>query len=153
TATAKNLEVTKDDVIKQHVHSPSLGGYGWNRPGIDYRVGLDGRLDTIIPEESPGVVDLWGISEGARPLHGTAIYLASLGGKNADGSGDADTRTPAQKETLAAVVQFYVRRFPKIQVLGFNSVPSKSGEAMPSFDVVQWCGELKIPASNIFNPQ
>lgn len=150
TETGEGQEVSKADIIEHHTNSPSMGGFGWNRPGIDYLVGLNGELDTIIPEESPNEVDLWGIGEGVKGMTGIPKYLAYVGGKTTKGTKDKDTRTTEQQDTLEAVVKFYVRKFPKIQVLGFNQVPAKEGRNNPAFDVAEWCKEIGIPEENIF---
>lgn len=150
TETGEGQEVSKGDIIEQHTNSPSMGGFGWNRPGIDYLVTLDGGLETIIPEESPNVVDLWGIGEGKNGMTGIPKYLAYTGGKTTKGTKDKDTRTAEQEHTLATVVKFYVKKFPKIQVLGYSQVPAKAGETSPAFDVAKWCKEIDIPEENIF---
>ena len=150
TGTGEGQEVSKGDIIEQHTNSPSMGGFGWNRPGIDYLVGLDGELDTIIPEESPNEVDLWGIGEGKNGLTGIPKFVAYVGGKTTKGTKDKDTRTDNQSNTLAAIVNFYVKKFPKIQVLGFNQVPAKEGETNPAFDVAEWCKEIGVPEVNLF---
>lgn len=150
TQTPEGKEVTKGDLITQHTNPVSHNGFGWNRPGIDYLIALDGELHTLLPEESPNVVDLWGISEGKKGMNGIAKYLAYTGGKTAKSTKNKDTRTTAQRKTLASIVQFYVKRFPQIQVLGFSEVPAKRGVENPSFDVAKWCEEIGIPKVNIF---
>ncbi|MBL4574816.1 MAG: hypothetical protein JKY51_01790 [Opitutaceae bacterium] len=150
TETGEGQEVFKADIIEQHTNSAVMGGYGWNRPGLDYLVTLDGSLETIIPETSPNVVDLWGIGEGKNGMTGIPKFISYVGGKTTKGTKDKDTRTSEQEDTLASVVKFYVKKFPKIQVLGFNQVPSKSDESSPAFDVAKWCEEIGIPEQNIF---
>lgn len=150
TQSPEGKEITKGDIIEQHTKHISLDGFGWNRPGIDYLIDLGGELQTILPEESPNVVDLWGISEGRKGMNGIAKYVAYVGGRTAKSTKAKDTRTAAQSKTLAAVVQFYVKRFPEIQVLGFSQVPAKQGQENPSFDVAQWCEDIGIPQVNIF---
>jgi len=151
TETPEQMQISKADIIWLHTNPPSLGGFGWNRPGIDYLVTRDGHLETIIPEDSPNEVDLWGIREGSNLL-GTARYLAYSGGKSEDGSQKKDTRTREQRGSMAAVVKFYVRRFPDIQVLGFDQVPSKQGLNNPGFDVAKWCRSLGLSEANIYKP-
>ncbi len=150
TETGEGQEVSKDDIIKYHTNSASMGGFGWNRPGLDYLVKLDGSLETILPESNPNEVDLWGIGEGKQGMTGIPKFIAYVGGKTTKGTKDKDTRTTEQEDTLASVVKFYVKKFPKIQVLGFNQVPSKEGASNPAFDVAKWCEEIGIPENNIF---
>ena len=150
TESPEGQEVTKDDIITQHTTSKTQGGWGWNRPGIDYLVTLDGTLQTIIPEESPTTVDLWGIRAGKQGINGIPKFLAYAGGKTTQGVNPKDTRTEDQKNTLAAVVNFYVRKFPEIQVMGFNQVPAKKGIPNPAFNVAKWCESIGIPEENIW---
>lgn len=148
TQTVEGLTVSADQIIHLHTGSRAQAGLGFNRPGFDYLIGLDGTLDTIIQEENLSPVDLWGFNEGVDGINGLAKVIAYVGGKN--DQGPKDTRTQAQKNTLKAVVNFYVRRFPKIRVLGWDQVPSKKGSKNPAFDVCQWLMEMGIPTKNIF---
>ena len=166
TRSEEGKKISKGDIITKHTGLPSRGGFGWNRPGIDYLVTLDGNLEVIIPEQSPSDVDLWGIRQGQKPMNGSVRYLAYAGGKapivkaeksKKDANGiaeiaakDKDTRTDQQKDTLATIVKFYVKRFPGIQVLGFNQIPVKEGQENPAFDVAGWLTEIEIPEKNIF---
>ncbi len=96
-------------------------------------------------------------------MNGSIKYLAYAGGKakgkksKKEQNGvaeipaeDKDTRTDQQKDTLATIVKFYVKRFPGIQVLGFNQIPVKEGQENPAFDVGQWLTEIGVPEKNIF---
>lgn len=152
TETPEGQELTKADVIEQHTGSKAHGGFGWNRPGTDYLVLTDGALETIIPEDSPNVVDLWGIAAGVDGLHGIPKYLAYVGGLTEKATKEKDTRTTEQSQTLEAVIKFYIRKFPEIRVLGMNQVPAMDGVKNPCFDVEKWLGEIGIPEGNIFQP-
>lgn len=48
-----------------------------------------------------------------------------------------DTRTPAQKKTMARLVREYRARFPSLKVLGHRDWPGVA-KACPSFDVASW---------------
>ncbi|MCB0374449.1 MAG: N-acetylmuramoyl-L-alanine amidase [Sinomicrobium sp.] len=150
TDTAEGAAISKADIITKHTALPREGGFGWNRPGIDYLVTPDGSLQTIILEASPADVDLWGVRQGQKPINGSVKYLAYAGGKTPKLTKDKDTRTDAQKDTLAAVVKFYVKRFPHVRVLGFNQIPAKQGQVNPAFDVPQWLTAIGIAEKNIF---
>lgn len=152
TETPEGQEITKGDVIEQHTDTKAHGGYGWNRPGTDYLVLADGTLETIIPEDNPNVVDLWGIAAGIEALHGIPKYLTYVGGLTEKATKEKDTRTTEQNQTLEAVVKFYIRKFPDILVLGMNQVPAMKGVKNPGFDVGKWLGEISIPERNIFQP-
>lgn len=160
--TSEGKEVTKADIITQHTQSRSHGGLGFNRPAIDYLVLSDGTLETILQEEYLDETDLWGISDGVDGLTGLAKYLAYAGGmsksiqagskKEEEAAKAKDTRTEAQQDTMEAVVHFYVRRFPDIQIMGMNQVPAKEGSKDPAFDVSAWLEAIGIPTENIFQP-
>lgn len=150
TETGEQIPVTKSDIVKKHTSSTANGGFGWNRPGIDYLIQLDGSLTVISPEESITEVDLWGISEGKEGLFGSAKYLAYVGGKTAKATKAKDTRTDDQNETLEAVLKFYVKRFPDVRILAYNQVPSRIGYANPAFDVSEWLKTIGINEKNIF---
>ncbi|MEO9870355.1 MAG: hypothetical protein ABJQ69_03570 [Ekhidna sp.] len=148
--TPEGQQMTKADLIEQHTNSKVQGGFGWNRPGIDYLVLPDGTLETIIPEDNPNVVDLWGIEADVDGLYGIPKYLAYVGGLTAKASKEKDTRTAPQTDTLEAVVKFYIRKFPSIRVLGMNQVPAMKGVKNPCFNVEKWLSEIDVPQDNIF---
>ncbi|MDN5201239.1 hypothetical protein QQ008_07695 [Fulvivirgaceae bacterium BMA10] len=150
TETGEGKEVTKADIIELHTNSRAHGGQGFNRPGFDYLVQTDGKLETILQEENPNEVDLWGISEGMKGIMGTAKFLAYAGGMTEKATKEKDTRTDLQKDTLATVVKFYVRRFPEIQVLGWDQIPGKEGSKNPAFDVPKWLQEIGVPSDCIY---
>jgi N-acetyl-anhydromuramyl-L-alanine amidase AmpD len=62
------------------------------------------------------------------------IGICYIGGLAADGRTCADTRTDAQRKTLARLVADYRRRFPQIIVRGHRDWP-KVAKCCPSFDV------------------
>ena len=152
TATGEGKAITKADIIVAHTTAKEKGGKGWNRPAIDYLIAEDGSLEVVLDENNVSEVDLWGISQGTNGLHGVAKYIAYVGGKTLKETKDKDTRTPEQMETLENIVRFYIKRFPKIQVLGFNEVPALEGEIAPHFQVGKWLEEIDIPREHIFNP-
>jgi hypothetical protein len=137
-------------IIKQHTSSIRDGGFNWNRPGIDYLVLQDGTLQTIIDEDNPTTIDLWGISQGKNAVTGQAKHIAYVGGRTLKEAWDKDTRTDEQKQALEAIVKFYILRFPDIIIAGFNEIPAKTNEDNPGFEVAEWLRELEIPEHNIF---
>lgn len=155
TETCEGVTVTPSMIVDWHTQPRAQGGLGFNRPGFDYLVQPDGRLEAILPETHPNDVDVWGCSEGADGISGTFRFLAYVGGRSkATATGKAgkakDTRTEAQKATLATVVAFYVRRFPEIQVLGWDEVPAKKGTGNPGFALIPWLKEHGISAENAY---
>jgi len=150
TDTSEAKDFGKDVIIKQHTASARDGGFNWNRPGFDYLVLQDGKMQTIIDEDSPTTTDLWGISHGKNAVTGLAKHIAYVGGRTLKETFDKDTRTDEQKQALEAIVKFYILRFPDIIIAGFNEVPSKKDADSPGFEVAEWLRELEIPEHNIF---
>ncbi len=150
TETGEGKTLSKADVIDQHTRPAALGGLGFNRPGFDYLVLPDGTLETLLPEEHPNTTDLWGISEGADGLNGMAKVLAYVGGMTEKATKEKDTRTEQQQATLAAVVHFYVKRFPRLRVLGWDEVPAKVGSKNPAFPVQEWLTAIGVPDQHRF---
>lgn len=153
TNTSEVKDFGKDVIIKKHTESIRNDGLGFNRPGFDYLIPFDGSLQVIINEDNPTQTDIWGISNGLENLTGISKNIAYVGGRTLKEAWDKDTRTDAQKQTLETIVKFYVLRFPKIIILGFNEVPSKSLEDSPAFSVGNWLYSIGIPEKNIYKKQ
>ncbi len=150
TDTGASVAVTLEDIIEVHTTPVQQGGYGWNRPGLDYLIHTDGVMDTLISEDNPTMVDLWGISEGKKGIQGVCKHIAYVGGRTEKETKGKDTRTKDQLHALEAIVRFYILKFPNIQILGFNEAPAKKGEDNPGFEVSIWLEEIGIPEHNIF---
>ena len=150
TNTSEASDFGKDVIIEKHTASTKENGLGFNRPGFDYLITQDGSLQILINEDNPTQTDLWGISNGLRDLTGIAKNIAYVGGRTLKESFDKDTRTDSQKQTLEAIVKFYVLRFPNIEILGFNEVPTKSTEDSPAFSVNDWLREIGTPEKHIY---
>jgi hypothetical protein len=150
TNTSEASDFGKDVIIEKHTASTKENGLGFNRPGFDYLVKIDGTLETIINEDNPTQIDLWGISNGLKDLTGIAKNVAYVGGRTLKEAWDKDTRTDAQVSTLDAIVKFYVARFPNIIILGNNEVPTKTDEDSPAFSVNEWLRLIGIPEKNIY---
>jgi hypothetical protein len=150
TNTSEASDFGKDVIIQKHTASTKADGLGFNRPGFDYLIPLDGSLQTIINEDNPTQTDLWGISNGLINLTGIAKHIAYVGGRTLKEAFDKDTRNNNQKQTLEAIVKFYVLRFPNIVVLGFNEVPAKSGIDSPAFSVNDWLREIGVAEKHIY---
>ena len=148
TSERKNLQ--KGDVIDLHTRPVAKGGFGWPRPGVDYLILQDGVLETIVTEDNPTTVDLWNISQGKDGITGLAKHIAYVGGRTLKEAWSKDTRTEAQSNTLEAVIKFYILRFPKIIVMGFDEVESKLSSENPGFKVSEWLEEIGVTEKNIY---
>ena len=153
TETGEGIPYGKTELILAHTTPENLGGKGWNRPGTDYLIRTDGSLETILPEDSPNTVDLWGIGQGEPGVHGNCKYVAYEGGKTEKETKYKDTRTSEQIATLETIIRFYIARFPKVRVLGFSEAPAKSESENPGFEVSTWLTELGIAPENIYDTE
>lgn len=99
---------------------------GWkNGCGYHYVVRLDGTVERGRPEAMVGA------HCKDHNLH--SIGICYIGGCAADGTA-ADTRTPAQKKSLTALIMELKQRYPKAIVVGHHTLnPHK---ACPCFDAV-----------------
>ena len=70
-----------------------------------------------------------------------SIGVCYIGGCAVDGRTPKDTRTPAQRSALAALVRELLRCYPGATVHGHNEFAAK---ACPSFDVKKWLAEAGI---------
>lgn len=150
TESGEGIPVTKADIIELHTTEVKYGGLGFNRPGIDYLIQPDGTLETLVTEDNPTTVDLWGVSQGKQGIYGQCKHIAYAGGKTKKEVLSKDTRTKQQIESLERIVKFYILKFPELQVLGLNEAPTKTGLDNPAFDVAIWLEEIGIPEKNIF---
>ena len=148
TNTSEAKDLTAQQVIDYHMMPISNGGLGFNRPGFDYLILQDGRLETLVNEHSPTDVDLWGVSGGKHPILGKVKHIGYVGGRTLKEAFWKDTRTEAQIKTLKAIVRFYTLRFPEIIVVGFDDPTREEESKNPAFDVKQWLISNEIPLKN-----
>ncbi len=122
---------------------------GWKREGYHVVIEPSGRVVRRIANE--GVSN--GIKAYADPnglvfSNRNSVNVSWIGGiLNGDPKKWVDNRTEAQKAALLAVVQWYVREYPSILILGHNQVAAK---ACPCFSVPNWLAANGIPKANIY---
>ena len=142
TATPEGREVTADEIRRWHTAPVSEGGRGWKQVGYTDMIHLDGTVERLVDNNEDGEVDPWEITNGAKGYNGTARHVVYVGGVAADGETPKDTRTPEQREAMAAYARDFHRRFPDVRIVGHNEL--NSAKACPSFDVREWLGDLKF---------
>ena len=133
TATPEGREVTAADIRRWHC-SPEPKGRGWKQVGYTDMVHLDGTVERLVPNNEDAYVDGWEVTNGAKGYNQTSRHIVYVGGLKADGKTPADTRTPAQRESLRTYVEDFRRRFPWADVCGHRDQPGV-GKAWPCFDV------------------
>lgn len=117
TATPRGRDVTAADVDRWH-RAAGMDGIGYH-----YLVRLDGTVERGRP--------LWRAGAHCRGHNAASVGVAYAGGVEADGVTPADTRTPAQRAALAALVERLRGRFPGAGVWGHRDFARK---ACPCFD-------------------
>jgi hypothetical protein len=133
TATPEGREVTAADIRRWHT-SPPPQGRGWKQVGYTDMVHLDGTVERLVPNNEDAYVDGWEVTNGAKGYNQTSRHIVYVGGLKADGKTPADTRTPAQRDSLARYVEDFRKRFPWADVCGHRDLLGV-GKACPCFDV------------------
>lgn len=118
TATPAGREVTVADVKAWHK------ARGFRTIGYHYLVYLDGTVHAGRRESEPGAHCL---GQNAR-----SIGVCYVGGLDAATGEPRDTRTPAQRRALRALVGSLRRRYPNATVHGHREFAAK---ACPCFDI------------------
>lgn len=138
TATPEGREVSSDEIRKWHL-SPPPQGRGWKQVGYTDMIHLNGAIERLVPNNEDAFVDGWEITNGAKGINSVARHIVYVGGSVARRGNNGktelvptDTRTPAQRETLAKFVRNFVSKNPDVKVAGHNQFAPK---ACPSFDV------------------
>jgi N-acetylmuramoyl-L-alanine amidase len=72
------------------------------------------------------------------------IGICYVGGMDKSMKAPKDTRTDAQKRTMAAIVRHYQKTYPGIDVRGHRDWPGVK-KACPSFDVAKWLETVSTP--------
>ena len=99
---------------------------GWDGCGYHYYVTRDGRVHVGRSEERVG-------AHVGPKYNAHSIGVCYEGGLDAKGRPD-DTRTDAQKRSMATLVRVLQRRYPKARILGHRDLPGVRKDC-PCFDV------------------
>lgn len=115
---------------------------GWSNPGYHYVVKPSGEVVSLQPEDKA--------SNGVKGYNAHAIHVAYIGGiglhkANPRDVGSAhieDTRTPAQKAALRALLADIHSRYSKAVILGHRSIwgeysPEKWQKVCPCFNAIK----------------
>ena len=98
---------------------------GWNGCGYHYYVTRDGRVHVGRRESEVGA--------HAEGFNAHSIGVCYEGGLNAKGRSD-DTRTEAQKRSMAKLISDLQRRYPAARILGHRDLPGVRKDC-PCYDV------------------
>jgi N-acetylmuramoyl-L-alanine amidase len=101
---------------------------GWKGIGYHQVVRLDGTIERGRPDDQ--------IGSHVAGHNSRTIGICYIGGTDKDGK-PKDTRTQAQKVSLAKLVREYLAKYPGAKVVGHRDFPGVK-KACPSFDVSVW---------------
>lgn len=119
---------------------------GWSDIGYHWLIGINGELWPGRPESIAG--------SHIRGHNANSIGICYVGGIGANGR-PADTRTDAQKATMARLLKERRGVYPRARIRGHRDMsPDKDGDGVverhewlkdcPCFDVREWCRSVGI---------
>ena len=127
SATPDGRDVTVEQIRKMHLKN------GWNDIGYHFVIYRDG---SVLPGRP-----ISQIGAHAKGYNTGSIGICYIGGMNKENTKAADTRTPAQQESLIWLVKELIRTFGTMKIYGHNQVAAKS---CPCFDVPSWVDETHL---------
>lgn len=100
------------------------------------------------------LVDNDRISFGVREFNGddirinnaNSVHIAWIGGADKNKNG-VDNRTTIQKKKLIEVIDWYLKAYPNIKILGHNQIANKF---CPCFSVPKFLRSMGVPEANIY---
>lgn len=118
----------------------------WSVEGYHVVIQADGFVKRLVSNENQ--------SNGVRYFKGKDIEISNsnsfhicyLGGIDDKGNG-IDNRTEIQTKQLIAILQWYLKVYPNIQILGHNQVAQK---LCPCFDTPKWLRSIGVAEKNIY---
>ena len=109
----------------------------WAGIGYHYVIDLDGQIEPGRKETEVG-------AHAGALYNPISIGVCYIGGLTQDTEEPADTRTPAQKAALEALLLELLRRYPGAQIIGHRDVAAK---ACPCFNAAEEYKHLREMAS------
>ena len=118
----------------------------WSVEGYHVVIQADGFVKRLVDNQYQ--------SNGVRYFKGNDIEISNenafnicyIGGIDDKGNG-IDNRTAIQKEKLEAVLEWYLKEYPDIIILGHNQVAQK---LCPCFNSILWLRKIGVPEKNIY---
>ena len=101
----------------------------WKLPGYHYLVKASGETVQLLDEATP--------SNGVLGFNSECINISYIGGRTPDGK-SADTRTPAQEESIFRMILNLQKRYPGTELKGHGEFPKQGGRTCPNFNVRDW---------------
>jgi len=116
TATPAGADQHARDIDRMHRVK------GLNGIGFHYVITLDGKIEAGRPEGAIGA--------HTQGHNATSVAVAYVGGLDHAGLA-ADTRTEAQKLTLATLIAQLKNQYPEARVVGQRDLPNETGRPDP----------------------
>ena len=107
---------------------------GFQTIGYHYYITKDGVIYPCRPEEMVGA--------HAKRYNAHSIGICYEGGLDVNGK-PADTRTPAQKQSMEQLLQSLCTDYPDAEILGHRDLPGVRKEC-PCFDTKKWLEDIKF---------
>jgi N-acetyl-anhydromuramyl-L-alanine amidase AmpD len=120
-ATPEGRHVTHEQITAWDTAKFGQTSYHWV-------IELDGTMHRTLRDNQ----------KGAHCVPNTGnVGICYIGGMDAKMKAPKDTRTPAQRKSLATLIRTYQQRYPGIVIRGHRDWPGVN-KACPSFDVAAW---------------
>jgi hypothetical protein len=100
----------------------------------------------LVNDNGDNWVDPEEITNGVQGINHCSKHIVYAGGTDSK-SNPKDTRTDAQKESMAGFVKDFLSKHPQLQVSGHYHFANR---ACPSFDVPKWLRSIGIEDRNIY---
>lgn len=154
TATPEGREVSSREIRAWHTNPVSKGGRGWQQVGYTDLIHLDGEVERLVDNNEDANVDPWEVTNGAKGYNIVSRHIAYVGGTDKQGK-PKDTRTEAQKRSMADYVIAFHKRHPDVKIIGHRDLspdkncngiiePKEWIKSCPSFDVSMWLKSIGI---------
>lgn len=141
SATLAGRPFSAADIRSMHVT-----GNRWSTIGYHAIIEIGGRVVDTLPHSTPGI--------HIRGHNRSSVALCYIGGIAANGKSD-DTRTAAQRDSMAATLRKWRALYPDARIRGHRDLsPDRDGDGVvephewlkdcPCFDVAGWCRSVGI---------
>lgn len=139
SATQEDMDFTEKQINESHV------ARGFEKWGYHYYIRKDGRVVPMRAENEIGAHDNWMVPGEKISYNRCSIGICYEGGLDKNGKAK-DTRTEAQKASMASLVQDICKRHQILDVVGHRDTsPDKDGNGV--VDRYEWLKEC--PCFNV----
>lgn len=136
------------DMTPQRLVDFFLKDLKWSKTGYNFYITQDGSIYQFYDINADGIIDWTEVTWGEPEVNYRALHVCYSGGvvRKNNTLIPADTRTPAQRESMIYLIKTLLTYFPFAKVVGHNQFRNK---ACPSFFVPKWAKFIGIEDKNI----